>query len=117
MLRTLLRRDVINRHSLKVSLSSKADPDQKLRDNVRYHLLLLLLSQLQLPPSHYHIITLSQHHHYNYNLIRSPQQLKLLLLLLQLLRVLGEMLGSIMKDQQPDVFNKVERLRKLGREV
>ena len=32
-------------------------------------------------------------------------------------RLLGEMLGSIMKDQQPDVFNKVERLRKLGREV
>jgi hypothetical protein len=27
------------------------------------------------------------------------------------------MLGSVMKDQQPDVFNKVERLRKLGREV
>ena len=37
MLRTLIRRDVISRHSLKVSLSSKADPDQKLRDNVRYH--------------------------------------------------------------------------------
>ena len=32
-------------------------------------------------------------------------------------RLLGEMLGSIMKEQQPDVFNKVERLRKLGREV
>lgn len=27
------------------------------------------------------------------------------------------MLGSVIKDQQPDVFNKVERLRKLGREV
>ena len=37
MLRTLLRRDVIKRHSHRVSLSNKADPDQKLRDNVRYH--------------------------------------------------------------------------------
>ena len=41
----------------------------------------------------------------------------LLILILDCFRVLGEMLGSIMKDQQPDVFNKVERLRKLGREV
>ena len=32
-------------------------------------------------------------------------------------RLLGEMLGSVIKEQQPDVFNKVERLRKLGREV
>ena len=53
MLRTLIRRDGISRHSLKVSLSSKADPDQKLRDNVRYHSLLLLLSLLQ----YHHTIT------------------------------------------------------------
>lgn len=43
MLRNILKRDVILRrntllYSNKVHLSSKADPDQKLRDNVRYHL-------------------------------------------------------------------------------
>jgi|LauGreSBDMM110SN_4_FD.fasta_scaffold433327_1 hypothetical protein len=42
MLRNIIRRDVVlKRNTLlcnvnKVNLSSKADPDQKLRDNVRY---------------------------------------------------------------------------------
>ena len=52
MIRTLLRRDtLLRRNSLlfncsKVSISSNVDPDQKLRDNVRYLTVLIILLSL-----------------------------------------------------------------------